>query len=276
MDQEPDLSAQRPEEIRHHIDETRCDLTDKLEALEQKVMDTVADAKSAVVDTVETVTQSVDSTVQAVKDTVHATVDSVKDALDLGRQVQRHPWAMLAGSLTAGYVLGRLVSQRQPVSPAVTRNAVEALPPQLEAGRRLLDFHPAGIVSPLLPGPVAEPRAPERSLFREFTEKFAPEIQKLKGLVIGTLMAQARDAIKQSVAPPLSPELERVIDCVTTKLGGVPLSGPVLNLYPRKDSHNQQDRQSEAFDSHEAVAPARPAGHKKQPAGCQAMGDLGR
>jgi hypothetical protein len=53
-------------------------LTDKLEALEQKVMATVADARSAVTDTVETVKQSVDRTVQAVTGTVHDTVDSVK------------------------------------------------------------------------------------------------------------------------------------------------------------------------------------------------------
>jgi hypothetical protein len=87
MDQESDLSEQRPAEIRHHIDETRSDLTDKLEALEQKVKGTASDAKSAIVDTVETVKHSVEDTVQAVKGTVHDTVESVKHALDLGRQV---------------------------------------------------------------------------------------------------------------------------------------------------------------------------------------------
>lgn len=276
MDQEPDLSAQQPEAIRHHIDKTRGDLTDKLEALEQKVMDTVADAKSAVSDTVETVTQSVDSTVQAVKDTVHATVDSVKDALDLGRQVDRHPWVMLGGSLATGYVLGRLLSPRPPVSRPIIQSSVEAFPPRPEAARQSPGFHSAGTAFQPTPPLVPEPRVPEPSLFSELTEKFAPELQKLKGLAIGTLMALARDLIKQSVAPPLAPELERVMDHVTTKLGGVPLSGPVLNLSPGKDSPNQQDGQREAFDSHEAVAPARLAGHKKQSAGCQAIGDLGR
>ena len=48
--------------------------------------------------------------------------------------------------------------------------------------------------------------------------------------MIGTLMGLARDTIKQSVAPPLGLELERRIDRVTTKLGGVPLSGSVLDL----------------------------------------------
>jgi ElaB/YqjD/DUF883 family membrane-anchored ribosome-binding protein len=223
MDKEPDLGTQRPEEIRHHIDETRCELTEKLEALEQKVKDTFADAKSAVVDTAETVKHSVDSTMQAVKGTVHDTVDSVKDALDLGRQVQRHPWTMLAGSVAAGYVLSRLMFQQPSVNGAVTRSSVEASPPQ-PVGRRLPDFNSMGIVSPPNSAAVAEPRMPNQSWFSEVTEKFAPEMQKVKGLGIGALMALARDAIKQSVEPPLGLELERVIDRVTTKLGGVPLS----------------------------------------------------
>jgi ElaB/YqjD/DUF883 family membrane-anchored ribosome-binding protein len=208
-------------------------LTEKLEALEQKVKDTFGDAKSAVVETVETVKQSVDSTVRAAKDKVHGTVDSVKDALDLRGQVQRQPWAMLAGSVAAGYVLGRLVSQQGSVNGAVTRSSVEASPPQLDPRRRLLDFHPARTGSPSLPSPVAEHRVPEPSLFSELTENFAPEIQKLKGLAIGTLMALARDTIKRSVAPPLGLELERVIDRVTTKLGGLPVAGPGPEL-PRE------------------------------------------
>ena len=144
MDQEPDLSEQLPGEIRHQIEETRADLTHKLEALEQKVIDTVADATSAVTDTVETVKQSVDRTVQAVTGTVHNTVDSVKNALDLQRHVHRHPWAMLLGSLAAGYALGSLVSRRHRGSRELVRSPIEAWAPPPKAGRRLLDLHPAG------------------------------------------------------------------------------------------------------------------------------------
>ena len=103
-------------------------------------------------------------TVQAVKGTVHDTVDSVKNALDLERHVQRHPWALLAGSVATGYVLGRLVSRRHPVHREVLRSPHEAWPPRPEAGRRLLDLHPAGTGSPPTPaGP--EPSVPEPSLF---------------------------------------------------------------------------------------------------------------
>lgn len=203
-------------------------MTVKLEALEQKIRGTVADARSAVVDTVATVRQSVDSTVQAVRGTVHDTVDSVRHALDLGRHVDRHPWAMLGGSLAAGYVLGRLLPPRPPAGRPLLRHSMAAFPPPREAGRRLWDLHHAGTDSPPAPVPVPAPKVPEAGSFRELTKKFAPEIQQLKGLAIGTLMALARDTIKRSMATPLAPELEQLLDRVTTKLGGVPLSGPRL------------------------------------------------
>ena len=75
MDQESALSAQRPGQIRRRVEQTRSELTAKLEPLEQQVRDTVADARSAVVDTVETVRQSVDDTVQTVKGTLDDAVD---------------------------------------------------------------------------------------------------------------------------------------------------------------------------------------------------------
>ena len=41
MNKEPDLSDQRPDEIRHRIEETRSSLTERLEMLEHQVKQTV-------------------------------------------------------------------------------------------------------------------------------------------------------------------------------------------------------------------------------------------
>ncbi|HLJ92257.1 MAG TPA: hypothetical protein VKU02_03600 [Gemmataceae bacterium] len=60
-------------------------------------------------DTVTSVTEAVGSTAKTAQETVHETVESVQHALDLPRQVKRHPWAMLVGAVVAGYVLGRLI-----------------------------------------------------------------------------------------------------------------------------------------------------------------------
>ena len=67
MDQQPDLGGQRLEAIRHPMDETRDDFTEKFEALEQRVKDTVADGKRTVAATVATIKQSAGRSVQAVK-----------------------------------------------------------------------------------------------------------------------------------------------------------------------------------------------------------------
>jgi len=210
MDQEPDLNSLRPDELRQQIDATRDDLTTKVEALEQRVMDTVDEARTAVLDTV-----------AAVKGTVRDTVDSFKQAIDLRHQVRNHPWAALGGAVAAGYVLARLLSQRAPERTLPGQRAPEYLPsqPRLQP----LATHPLdnGAAPPAAPGAKLKPHRP--SLLRELAEKFAPEIEQLKAIAIGSLMAVARESINQSIAPPLGPELAKIVDSITPKLGGTPL-----------------------------------------------------
>lgn len=95
-----------PETIRKQMEQTRSALTQKLEVLEKKVTDTVAEATSAVAETVTTVKDKVESTVETVKDTVESTVETVSEALNLRLQVERHPWAMVGGSMAVGFLGG--------------------------------------------------------------------------------------------------------------------------------------------------------------------------
>src|ERR1700730_17740594 len=106
MHKEPDLSNQRPDDIRHRIEETRSSLTERLEMLEHQVKQTVGGATDAVKDTVQTVRDSVEGTVEAVKQKVEQTVESVRQTLDVRRQVEQHPWAMVGGSIALGYPAG--------------------------------------------------------------------------------------------------------------------------------------------------------------------------
>jgi ElaB/YqjD/DUF883 family membrane-anchored ribosome-binding protein len=180
--------------------------------LEHKVRETVADAKGAVSDTVETVKNTVDSTVCAVKESVHDAVDTVKDSLDVSRHVDRHPWAMLAGSIAAGFVAGRLLDKQTKTTTAVIPTMAYAPKGNGHHGDA------AGTVwqSETSPG-----------LLSELGDRFGPELSQLKGLAIGALMSLAREFVKDSVAPALAPELERVIDDVTAKLGGKPIHGEI-------------------------------------------------
>ena len=95
--------------IEEHMAETRHALTDKLDQLEQTVANTVSEAA----ETVEHVRDAVTGTVQSVTDSVRDTVESVSDALDVTKQVERHPWGMVAGATAVGFVGGCLLfSQR--------------------------------------------------------------------------------------------------------------------------------------------------------------------
>src|SRR5262249_3446394 len=105
-----------PEVIRQQMEDTRANLTQKLEALEQQVVGTVQNTTEAVTQTVETVKEAVQGTVAAVKgtvgdtvDTVKETVGAVKDKLDLAACVQQYPWSAFGASVAGGYLIGRLL-----------------------------------------------------------------------------------------------------------------------------------------------------------------------
>lgn len=79
-----------PELIRQQMNETRAQLGDKLQSLEQQVSDSV---------------QSTGEAVSATAEAVQDAVQSVSDAFDIQLQINRHPWLVLGGAAFAGYVL---------------------------------------------------------------------------------------------------------------------------------------------------------------------------
>jgi len=96
--------AEQPEIIKQQMEETREALSEKIGALEDHVLNTVQGTTQAVSATVEKVADAVQSTVSSVKEEVGKSVESVKRTFDLRRQMDEHPWAMLAGSVALGYV----------------------------------------------------------------------------------------------------------------------------------------------------------------------------
>jgi ElaB/YqjD/DUF883 family membrane-anchored ribosome-binding protein len=110
---ETNVIKQKPEALRAEMEETRTNLTDKLETLEQGIKDTWQGATAAVTDTVEGVKATVESTVQAVQGAVQDTTEAVGRAFDLPAHVRRHPWLMMGGALLLGIVVGNLVGRRR-------------------------------------------------------------------------------------------------------------------------------------------------------------------
>jgi ElaB/YqjD/DUF883 family membrane-anchored ribosome-binding protein len=211
-----------PEVIRHQMDETRTHLSEKLEALEQRVVNTVHEASASVNETIGSVKEAVQDTVQTVKDSVHDTVDSVKDTFDVRRQVEARPWTMMAGATALGFLGGYLLTRsrseerhaRSGYQPLVSGNGGYAPPPPIT-------------------GMAPAAAAPKESggLLATLSKTFEPELKELKGLAVGALLGVVRDVVSDSIPPTMEGKVEEIINGVTTRLGGKPIAGRIL---PRK------------------------------------------
>lgn len=89
-----------PEVIRQQMEQTRSQLTDKLDCLEHQVSETV---------------QSTGAVVEAIQVTVEnmtGAVRSVRRALSLRSQMNRHPLLVLGGAAVIGYLAGKVLTSR--------------------------------------------------------------------------------------------------------------------------------------------------------------------
>lgn len=225
MVEHPEVTLPEPEAIRQQMDATRGSLSEKLEVLEQKVASTVEQATSAVTETVATVKESVQASAFAVKESVQASVDTVAETFDLNRQVQRHPWAMLGGSVALGFLGGWMLGGER-------GNGARGSSSDSMAGSTPLPAQAPRVNRVFAPAPEESPAAPPKpSWLAQMTASLAPEIEKLKGLAVGTLGGVARDLVTEWAPANLRGQLAGVMDDLTTKLGGEPISGPVLPKY---------------------------------------------
>jgi hypothetical protein len=202
---------------REQMDETRASMSEKMETLEQRVIDTAHDAADAAGETVDDV-----------KDAVQETVQNVKDAFNVRLQVARHPWAMVGGSVALGYLGGYLLFRHREAQPwAASQPAVSDNPKSTATHNGVVkDARFQEEAFGKKPVPNVDVHA-DPSWLGSVHHRFEPEINKAKGLAIGMVLGVARDVITQSVPDLFKAALVDVIDGVTVKLGGEPLHGPV-------------------------------------------------
>lgn len=115
-----------PEMIRQQLEETKSQLSEKLESLELHVYETVRDTGSAVNATVE----AMQETVETVTGAVNSAVSSVSHAFDIRRQIKHHPWLTLGGAVAGGYLAARLLSDSASRSVKVPVVDVAFIEPQ--------------------------------------------------------------------------------------------------------------------------------------------------
>lgn len=215
---------------REQMDDTRASLSEKLDSLEQRVVDSVHDAANVVGQTV---------------DAVHETVENVKDTFDLRLQVARHPWAMVGGSIALGYMGGYLLlrhSTNQPKANGKSQAAAAVSPPMAEKQNGVVkDTLVQEEASGKKPVQDAAPAASDSSWLGGVHNRFGAEITKVKGLAIGTVLGVLRDVITQSAPDVMKAGLTDVIDGITVKLGGEPIHGPVLKESARAPGEGHAD-----------------------------------
>jgi len=208
--------------IKRQMQARRDSLAAKLEALEQQVTDGVTEMTSTVSD----VRDSVEGTVGTVKDSVEHTLESVRDTLNLPLQVERHPWAMLGGAVALGFIGGRIL----PGEPGPSLAS--------RGDPRRTGFigqtHQGFVPEQTAPGHQAAPAPQQQESPSLFARFLAPEIQKLKGLALGTAIGLVRDYVARSTPPEIGGQLREMFDSMAVKMG----AEPVPNLWHDEKSHS--------------------------------------
>jgi len=208
-----------PEVIRDQMQETRTALTEKLDTLQQKVADTVESITTPMTETVQTVKDAVSDTVETVKGSVSDAAESVKETFNVKRQVENHPWPMVLGGVAAGFVLGRLLpspieAARDVISRTDSVAATMSQPPQKHNGTHL----------------AATPRqeAAGEQVLGQISNVVRGELGKLAGLGVSIGVGLLRDMVTQSMQGEIGNRVREMMDDVTHKLGGKPISEPIL------------------------------------------------
>ncbi len=195
--------------IQQQMEETRASLSNKLEALESQVAETVQTATDVVHDTTEAVADTVEcvkETVGEITDKVGDTMRSVAHTFDLSRQVEERPWLVFGGAIGLGCLVGwylpsrtrqRKVSNTTRSFAGSTRSAAAC-----EAAAAPAEAKQPGWVS--------------------------KELSRLRGLAIGTVMGAVRDLARESLPEPIRARVAEEVDNLTPHLGGEVIHGQIL------------------------------------------------
>jgi ElaB/YqjD/DUF883 family membrane-anchored ribosome-binding protein len=219
------------EVIRHQMEEKRASLAEKIDALENQVLDIVhetgdqvtnivEEVKSGVGEvvnevksTVETVVGDVKSTANTLTEGVEKTVESVKETFNVSDHIRQHPWLALGGAFAVGVAGGYLTGG--------------------SSERRSGAWQGQGWTEPSLSTfatRAEEPREPEPPRYQEpesgesawsvLGDAGKQALEKLKEAAIGTLMGVLGQVVVNALPATLKSDASNIVRDLTTKLGG--------------------------------------------------------
>ena len=207
--------------ILNQMEDTRTDLTEKLETLESRVASTVEEASSNVAGTIEAVKETVEAvkdsameavatvkeavadTVTTAKDAVSESVSAIKSLFDIPSWVRTYPWPMMGLSVGVGFAFERVLARSSGGRRVNWRGESLDLPPDHVSGE-----------APFAEGP------PRRSWWSGLIAPLQPEINRLKGLAVGKVMGSVEQSVASALPSDIAPQIHDILHGITRKLGG--------------------------------------------------------
>jgi ElaB/YqjD/DUF883 family membrane-anchored ribosome-binding protein len=196
--------ANKTELIRQQMSRTRESLRQKLDALEDRTLGVVENTADAVANVAETV----EDTVETAKEAVTKTTEKAAQMFDINRHVDEHPWAVMGGAVATGFALSVLLSR--------TRSTAE-----VNGGPAPYDVYPRYEPQPASSYEEShEESEPRQSWLSSLMEQFAPQLDTLKQLAIGTAVGTLRDLALRNIPREWSKDFAGLFDSFTERLGG--------------------------------------------------------
>jgi len=222
--------------IQQQMEETRASLSNKIEALENQVADTVQTATDVVHNTTEAVAETVESVKESVgeiTDKVGDTVRSVVHTFDISEQVEKRPWLVFGGAIGLGCLAGwYLRSRSRPRKVSGTMRSFAATTPSAAAYETA-----ATPAEAKQPGWVSK------------------ELGRVRGLAIGMVMGAVRDLARESLPDMISTRVAEEVDNLTPQLGGEVIHGQILPESILHPEPKAEERGNEAGDQSASYPP---------------------
>lgn len=220
-------NEREPEVIRERMNQTRNNLTHKVEAVETMVANTVKSTTDAVTETVEAVKDTVETSVSNVKEAVSDTIEGVKHVFDFNAHFRNHPWLMLAGSVGAGFLVGKLVGRAErsaSVAGTVAGTVAGAVSGYTNGHADRADSGDWRNVSAPSAPRTEKPQRSSGGLIQSLLEKIGPAADRIKEMGIGYSMGLLEELVKKAVPDQLKDGVHDVVASLNSSLGGRPLS----------------------------------------------------
>jgi ElaB/YqjD/DUF883 family membrane-anchored ribosome-binding protein len=250
------------EVIRHQMEAKRASLSDKLDALENQVLETAHEATSAVTQIAKDVTEVVDN----VTEDIQETVQSVKDTFDIGEKIRQNPWTSIAGAFAVGFAGAYLIGSAKRSAPAHSElhfPRTNGFTPHTEPARAFVNEPKETAKEP--PKETSESSSSLTSLLGIVGTE---TMNKVKGLAVGTLMGVLAEVVVNAVPTSLKTEVTNLMTDLNTQLGGKALFTLDKSEQGTQPAEQQQGEPSEYGNKAEVGRPMGSAqGASQEPVG---------